>query len=717
MSVQATEVPPNVADGLCPAGATPAQDFDCRFKSFFTYQTRINGDAVVPLCYPYANGNCVHYNVFFQTPGTEPNPAWYTGPVNWTITWNNDHFVPPAPYTGSTPRLYDDPDGFVLPNSPYGTNCATPMQIGNPGTPTNPAIFCQFVFDITTFYDPNKKVDAGIGGKTKVFNDVVVAIPPATAGFVTVTSTPDAATVTAGSPIGFTIAIVNSSAATANAATLSDPLPAGTNVNWSISPAYAGPGTCAITGAVGAQVLSCSFGNVAPSASFSVHVSSASSSAGNYISAGSVTASNQQVLSIANITVQPLATLTFSALTPSQTITYGTPSITLGGKLSNGNTFPASGEKITVTINGTSQQATIGSGGMFTTAFPVATIPAATTAYTISYAFAGDANFGPASDASTRLTVTKANSTVVITANTPNPSTIVQVVTVNFTVSGVTKPTGSVKVLASTGENCTGTLSAGAGSCTLTFSTSGSRTITATYNGDTNFNGSTSTAVTQVVSGAASTLVISPTSVDFGQVPVGFLGVKTITLKNTGMAPARISSIAIAHTGTFYQDFFDLPLCPPSLAPGRTCIIFVSFFPNHDQAGAANGSLVITDSAAGSPQTVPLTAMAINPRASLSPNALSFGTQKVGTTSAVKSVAVTNSGTTPLVLGSVSVNGDYAVASTSTCVAGLSVTPAHTCRIDVKFSPRAKGQRIGNVTIRDNALFGEQNISLSGQGN
>ena len=101
--------------------------------------------------------------------------------------------------------MYDDPDGFVLPNSPFGTDCNTPMQIGNPGTPTNPAIFCQFVFDITTFYDPNKKVDAGIGGKTKVFNDVVVAIPPANAAFVTVTSEPDAATVPAGSPIGFSI--------------------------------------------------------------------------------------------------------------------------------------------------------------------------------------------------------------------------------------------------------------------------------------------------------------------------------------------------------------------------------------------------------------------------------------------------------------------------------------------------------------------------------
>src|SRR5208282_6900522 len=120
--------------------------------------------------------------------------------------------------------------------------------------------------------DPTKKVDAGIGGKTKVFSDFVVAFPPANAAVVTVTTTPDSATVTAGSPIGFTITIANNSAGTASNASLSDPLPAGTGLNWSITPAYTGPGTCAITGTVGNQVLGCSFGSVAPSASFSIHV-------------------------------------------------------------------------------------------------------------------------------------------------------------------------------------------------------------------------------------------------------------------------------------------------------------------------------------------------------------------------------------------------------------------------------------------------------------
>jgi hypothetical protein len=53
-------------------------------------------------------------------------------------------------------------------------------------------------------------------------------------------------------------------------------LPAGPGVDWKISPAYTGQGTCAISGAVGAQVLTCDLGTLAPQAGFSVHISSPS---------------------------------------------------------------------------------------------------------------------------------------------------------------------------------------------------------------------------------------------------------------------------------------------------------------------------------------------------------------------------------------------------------------------------------------------------------
>jgi uncharacterized repeat protein (TIGR01451 family) len=405
LTVVATEVPPTNGDGICENGRTPGQDLDCRFGSFFTFQTKPNGDRIVPLCDPYANGNCVVYSVFFQNPGQEPDPSMYVGPINWNITYNNGTFVPPAPWTGSTPRLYYDPSGFVVPNSPYGTDCTTPMLIGNPGVPTNPAIFCQFVFDITTVFDASKKVDPLIGGKTKVFSDAIVAFPPIFAPVVTVTTTADAATVTAGSPIGFTIVVSNSALATANNVSLNTPLPGGTGVNWTISPAYAGPGTCAITGAIGSQVLNCAFGTLNQSASVSLHVLSASSAAGTAISPSTVTVGSLQLLSIGSIVVQPI-TVTFSGLAASQTIPAGTSSVTLGGVIGNGTQFAPSGETVSISINGAKLSATVGSNGVFSLQFPTAGIPASTTPYPITYSYAGDSLLSKATDSSTTLTVT-----------------------------------------------------------------------------------------------------------------------------------------------------------------------------------------------------------------------------------------------------------------------------------------------------------------------
>lgn len=90
-----------------------------------------------------------------------------------------------------------------------------------------------------------------------------------------ITKTADAASVSAGSNIGFTITVSNTGDGTAKNATLNDPLPAGSGVNWEISPAYAGPGTCQINGNPPTETLVCSFGDLASGASASVHVQSA----------------------------------------------------------------------------------------------------------------------------------------------------------------------------------------------------------------------------------------------------------------------------------------------------------------------------------------------------------------------------------------------------------------------------------------------------------
>lgn len=87
----------------------------------------------------------------------------------------------------------------------------------------------------------------------------------------------DAASVEAGDPIGFAIEVRNDGPGTATGVTLSDPLPVGTGIAWSIDPANP---DCSLA----AGTLTCAFGDLAAGESRSVHVSSptAAQSCGTY---------------------------------------------------------------------------------------------------------------------------------------------------------------------------------------------------------------------------------------------------------------------------------------------------------------------------------------------------------------------------------------------------------------------------------------------------
>ena len=107
---------------------------------------------------------------------------------------------------------------------------------------------------------------------------------------------------------------------------------------------------------------------------------------------------------------QPPVSLSFTGLT-SPSITYGTASVTISGILSNGNQAPPDTESVQITLDGVTQSAAIGTGGAFSTTFDTSTLPASATPYTVTYSYAGDANFAAATTTST-LTVSQATPTV-----------------------------------------------------------------------------------------------------------------------------------------------------------------------------------------------------------------------------------------------------------------------------------------------------------------
>ncbi|MET0225842.1 MAG: cadherin-like domain-containing protein [Dokdonella sp.] len=87
--------------------------------------------------------------------------------------------------------------------------------------------------------------------------------------------------------------------------------------------------------------------------------------------------------------------------------------------------------------------------------------------------------------------VTRANTTLAITAHTPDPATPTQTVTVSVALAvanpGAGVPGGAITVGDGVGS-CT--IAEGSSACTLTLATRGPRTLTASYAGDANFNAS-----------------------------------------------------------------------------------------------------------------------------------------------------------------------------------------------------------------------------------
>jgi hypothetical protein len=100
--------------------------------------------------------------------------------------------------------------------------------------------------------------------------------------------------------------------------------------------------------------------------------------------------------------------------------------------------------------------------------------------------------------------------------------------------------------------------------------------------------------------------------------------------------------------------------------------------------------------------------------ATAAPTALAFGNQAVGTVSSAQQVVITNTGSIPLQISSISITGEF--AETDTC-SGESIAPTDTCAIEVTFSPTSPGSLTGLMTVYGNIAGGGQlTVSLSGTG-
>jgi hypothetical protein len=192
-----------------------------------------------------------------------------------------------------------------------------------------------------------------------------------------------------------------------------------------------------------------------------------------------------------------LATPSFSSLTASPSIPYGTSSIILSGTLSaTGPVYPVNGSTVTASINGHAVNGTVtNSTGNFSINYndaSLATNSVGGSPYIITYSFAGDANVAAAAnDTSTSLTVNQASPTGTLVSS-KNPSGFGDSVTFTNTLNA--GATGYVLFSTNTVLWSSNNLSGGVAiSLSITNLPRGTNLIAAAYSGDTNYLGITST--------------------------------------------------------------------------------------------------------------------------------------------------------------------------------------------------------------------------------
>jgi MBG domain (YGX type)/Bacterial Ig-like domain (group 3) len=318
------------------------------------------------------------------------------------------------------------------------------------------------------------------------------------------------------------------------------------------------------------------------------------------------------------------------------------------------------------------------------------------------------------------LTVTQANSSTTITAHRPSPSNIGAVVTVSFRVTPQIAggaATGNVTVTASTGETCTGTLLLNLGSCPVTFTTPGLRTLTASYAGDNNLRSSVSVAVSHIVTSPAAS--VAPNSLVFAAQRVNTNSpTQAVTLANLGNGTLNISGITIS--GPNATSFTRVAGgCGATLLVGRTCLITVRLRPT--TVGPMNATLTINSNDPVNPVlAVALSGTGVLPAATLSTTSLTFAAQTRNTTSAPQAVTLTNVGSAPLVITSVAVvtgnANNYIVTNVDCPIGGAGLAANGSCTVNVAFRPNAVGTRSSTLRFVDNAVPTTQTVTLSGTG-
>jgi Abnormal spindle-like microcephaly-assoc'd, ASPM-SPD-2-Hydin/HYDIN/CFA65/VesB-like, Ig-like domain/Cep192 domain 4 len=205
---------------------------------------------------------------------------------------------------------------------------------------------------------------------------------------------------------------------------------------------------------------------------------------------------------------------------------------------------------------------------------------------------------------------------------------------------------------------------------------------------------------------ASYTMLLSPSSVNFGNVNAGSSTTQNVRLSNTGNSSVTVTQAVASGTGISVSGLG----APVTLAPSQSVTLSVTFAPT--TAGATAGSVTVTNND-GVSAVAAVTGTQVQPGLSLTPASANFGSVVKGNTNS-QTVQIKNSGTANLTVSQATVTGSG--FSLSGLALPMTLTPGQSGNFNVQYSPQSAGNVSGAVSIISNAPNSPASVALSATG-
>ena len=211
----------------------------------------------------------------------------------------------------------------------------------------------------------------------------------------------------------------------------------------------------------------------------------------------------------------------------------------------------------------------------------------------------------------------------------------------------------------------------------------------------------------------APTYSLDPTSIAFGSQPLNLdSGAEVVTLRSIGGSTLSISSIALS--GSNPSQFSISHDCPPTLSPGDTCLISVKFRPTNAGSKSAFVTVVAADGAGT--KRVTLSGTGVRSAMSVMPTSLLFGNQTRGTTSAVRTVTISNAGTIALPIVSIKLQGANPGQFEQSHDCPAQILVGESCTVGIAFDPTSTGSKTAVLRITAGGGAAAISVTLTGTG-